>query len=190
MKVQFSYQTLLLPPPFAFAYTLAINLDKQQPYIELDFEYLNREEISEEEIISEGYSLETQFSWQGALDPHWKTHIEKQLEGLKLEEHNGDENTHLYARKEANKTSEEGYVADVEHWDYQLQELQQAIYEAAKIEAPLKMKIIEDNHEYLVEASFLSRAFTINGQKLAWEGLSGFLEKVYETPFEELEGKT
>ena len=54
MNVKVSYQTLQLPPPFAFAYTLDLTFSEDQIDISYALEFMNREDITLEEIEEEG----------------------------------------------------------------------------------------------------------------------------------------
>lgn len=169
MSIKISYQTLHLPPPFAYAYTLDINLHKDEAEVKLDLEYLNRDHISIDEILSEGFTENDDYNWHGKLGKNWANHLASILKDPKLRTENDTDQIWIHVSLD----NKEGLVKDTEFWDYELQELIQAIYEKSKKEEKLKVKLLsnDDNKKrsYEIIGSFGDRKATINNNEISWK---------------------
>ena len=86
MNVKISYQTLQLPPPFAFAYTLDLIFQEDRLDISYELEFMNRDQISLEEIEEEGYSEDDDFNWKGSLGKVWVDNLQNDLSQIELED--------------------------------------------------------------------------------------------------------
>lgn len=191
MKVIVSYQTLQLPPPYSFAYTLDINIDNDQVLINLDQEYLNRDTLSEEEILNEGFTLDDNFSWKGTLGKVWADYLGKLFEDVTLQDVSSDEGLYIHM---AIGNGKPGMVLDTDFWDYELQEVVQAIYEAAKRESMMHLDFafIDDGgqREITLDASFENRKARVDGdQSLSWDDLRKIMSLVYNEEYEENSSK-
>ncbi len=165
MKVSFYYQTVGLPPPFSFYYELKSALDKQ---LAVDFiiEYTNRDDLDDEEIFEEGFTLNDDFKWSGVLANPWKDELIALLRNTHLtsEEAEADLSFELVIEKD----QEKGYPNNVRAWDYLLQELIQAIYETANKESPLSIELYILRNKALnleLEASFANKLANIMEKK-------------------------
>lgn len=169
MSIKISYQTLHLPPPFAFACTIEIDLHESEVDIKLETEYLNREHISIDEIISEGFTEKDDYSWQGKLGQHWSRHLGSILKNPKLKTTNDADQLWIHL----SLNDKEGLVKDTEFWDYELQELIQAIYEKSGKEEKLKVNVLSidgnEKRSYQIIGSFGDRTATINNKEIPWK---------------------
>ena len=185
MNVKVSYQTLQLPPPFAFAYTLDLTFSEDQIDISYALEFMNREDITLEEIEEEGYSENDDFNWEATLGKVWVDNLMNDLDQIELEDESEDFNTYLHVEFEDGR---EGLAVLAEDWDFRLQELIQAIYEKAGVEAKLQMKIlhIEGNQRsfYEVEGSFENLSGSVNKKPIDWEELHLLVEDIYTIDFD------
>ena len=84
MKIKASYQTVQEPPPYAFAYTLEIEIREKEVLVDMQTEYLGREELSFEEIEAEGFSDDDDSHWKVHLPESWINKIHEILDSLKL----------------------------------------------------------------------------------------------------------
>ncbi len=187
MKVIVSYQTLQLPPPYSFAYTLDLNIDNDQALINFEQEYLNRDTLSEEEILNEGFTLDDNFSWQGTLGKVWADHLGKLFEDVKLQEVSDDDRLYIHM---AIGNGKPGMVIDTDFWDYELQEAVQAIYEASGRELKMHLNFIfvkdGTKRPIALEASFENRKARIDqDQPILWDDLRKVMSLVYNEEFEE-----
>ncbi|MFY0605418.1 MAG: hypothetical protein JXR10_01815 [Cyclobacteriaceae bacterium] len=189
MKVKISYQTLQLPPPHAFAYTLELDFQPQKLGIKYDLEFLNREEVSAEELEEEGYTENDNFSWSGELGEVWVQDLQQDIMDAELEDESDDFNIYLHMEISDGEETVAGLAVMAEDWDYRLQELIQAIYEKAGIESPLQLKFIHlengSSEYYEVKASFEHQTAQINKTGISWEDLHELMSDVYAINFEE-----
>lgn len=191
----------LVPPPFHYAYRLIIAPDTAA--VEYEIQYLHREELTEEEITDEGFTLEDDWKWEGKLPASWIEVLREQIDKHswpKKPEQPQQEEAILDIRllDEKRKPLFEGKPADQAVWEYFLQELIQAIYEIAEREAPFQLMYKEigqgnAEQEIFLEASFASR--TITARKLtslgteetvapAWKTLKGLMKTIYIPEFD------
>ncbi len=132
MKVKISYQTIQLPPPHAFAYTLELVFKPKKLEIKYNLEFLNREEVTAEELEEEGYSDNDDFSWSGELGEAWVNDLQQDLMDAELEDESDDFNIYLHIEISDGEENVSGLALLAEDWDYRLQELIQAIYANGK----------------------------------------------------------
>ncbi|WP_258104598.1 hypothetical protein [Marinoscillum sp. MHG1-6] len=181
MEVKFSYQTLTTPPPYAFAYTLELEISKSKVKVQFDLEYVNREELTDEEILSEGFTKEDDVSWTGELESIWGDYLTPLIDKIELIPQSEDVDTWLHVEVN-NGSTKSGLVKDLVFWDYQLQEVIQAIYESAKFEHPLKIQLLhnaETNVYFEMEGSFGQRSASVNKKSISWENFQALLNAIY-----------
>lgn len=187
MQVNISYQTLHLPPPYAYAYTLFLDFEREHLKVNFELEYLNRDELNDEEILDEGYSLEDKFNWTGLLDHAWNEALETPIANAPLQKETEEEiNTWIFFDIINQKS---GMVTNPDEWEYRLQELIQAIYEKSGLEKPLKMKFIDrvngKGTYYELTGSFSTRSCTINNKLISWQRMQTLMNEVFSMEFEE-----
>lgn len=184
MNVTFSFQTLQLPPPFAYAYTIELGFEQQELAVDFHLEYLNRDAITAEEILEEGFSTNDDFEWKGSLREVWSQHLKRELNGLKLAKPTDHDPVWIHIKSD----KLEGNVAETDKWDFLLQELIQAIYEQAKRELPLKMKFINrikgKSEFYELEGSFANRSCKVNSKPISWEEMQFLMSEVFALDFD------
>ncbi len=156
-----------IPPPYSHIYNVTV--DENPSYLTLSFKlrYTDRDELSEEEILEEGFGPDDDFTWSGRLDKIWKQQLDSLLAATRF--HNnpssgGDFTVEVISK--AGDADKKAYVAKKETagWIYFIQELKQAILESERIEAPLTieyLKIANGPATHLIlNGSFASRTFT------------------------------
>ena len=186
----------LIPAPFHYAYSLDIQLE--EAIAKYAIEYLHREELTEEEITDEGFTLEDDWQWEGKLTNAWqealKEQIQKQSWPKKPASPKAEEGKlHIRLIGQEDKVLFEGIPADTASWEYFMQELVQAIYEIAQREAPFQLVYKEigpggSQHQIYLEASFAKRLITARQQQqegaeeLAqpdWKQLKSLMKSIY-----------
>ncbi len=186
MNVKISYQTLQLPPPFAFAYTLDLTFHDNGLDLSYALEFMNREELSLAEIEAEGYSENDDFSWNGNLGKVWSENLWNDLSQIELEDESDAFNVFLHLEFDDER---QGQAVLAEDWDYRLQELIQAIYEKAGVEATLLMKLLHiegrERTYYELTGSFENLSGAVNQKPIDWEDLHRLVEDIYTIDFEE-----
>ncbi|MEP0366084.1 MAG: hypothetical protein ABJN36_18010 [Cyclobacteriaceae bacterium] len=188
MRVKISYQTLLIPPPFAFGYTLDLNIKDDETEIEFEMEYLNRDTITEDEIINEGFTTDDDFKWTGKLGNIWSERL-SEIEHIELESNSNNEEIWMHFQVESEESNPSGHVLKVDEWDFKIQELIQAIYEKAKRELPLTVNLAivkgSDLKEVKVLGYFETLTSEVNGQPLSWEKMQQAMNPVFSAEIEE-----
>ncbi|WP_337040843.1 hypothetical protein [Emticicia sp. 17c] len=184
-----------IPAPFAHAIEVSGEIE-QNKELTLSFEltYLGREELSEEEILDEGFSENDDFSWKGSLPDVWRDIIYGNLKSakpLKIKD--------LEPHQDFWQIDFEGatfYPANAEKLSYLLEEVQQAIFEKAKRELPLNLIFYKNQageiKEITIKASFVERKVEIvkkennlevRNTKIAWEELNFILKNTFSGEF-------
>lgn len=181
MKIELSYQTQELPPPYAFAASFEIALDLDRENVEIAFQlvYLDREDLSEEELSDQGFTGDDDFSWQGYLGKKWIP-ILSSLKSLEyLTEPREDSYLHVVI-----DGVEKGFPAVAQ--EEVIQELIQGVFESAKRETPLKIQIA-DKHLNLTALTweFGPRRFLIGQQEHNWEKSRSLMQLCYSLEFDE-----
>ena len=194
-RIDVQYQTLSLPPPYAYAYSIQVELTPQSVEVTLNWQYTDRDELSEEEIWEEGFTPDDDFQWQGSLPPVWNTALSELLEQTTLRSEKSvtqEQDSLIVTFTDADEKIATGVPDDIPRWNYQLQELVQAVYEAAQRERPLRIRYLDIDQgsaprEVTIDITFLHRRFTVTSsrtsqgcpQKLPWDRAHSLLESLY-----------
>ncbi|WP_439489926.1 hypothetical protein [Algoriphagus sp.] len=127
----------VVPPPYSHVYRLSLNWSTSDLVAELDLHYTDREDLSEEEILDEGFTLNDDYTFKGTLDRVWKKVVSKHYEASKWSGKVIAEGVVTIAALENGKPQQAKAPAEQEGWQLLAQDVIQAIYETAKKEAPL-----------------------------------------------------
>ncbi|GJM61572.1 hypothetical protein [Persicobacter diffluens] len=184
-----------VPPPYCCQYELAIDFQNQL-FSRYKIEYLFREELTEAEIIDEGFAPDDNFSWKGNLPVLWEEEFEEVLAKTS------------WIKKKTNRNAEDpiievtmmdlegnvivGYPGEMDLWLYFMEEAIQAVYELAGRSKPLLIKYMDLGEEPAfkvdIEAKFSVRSFTVtkeqNGlapvvKEYPWHDLKHTLKDIY-----------
>ena len=131
-----------MPAPYAHFYRLRVGFEPAQLGVDYQLGYLDRENLTEEEIAAEGFTSDDDFSWRGTLPAVWKEEVERLVSQTTLRtqsNHPGQAYFVLVFRDEAGNESE-GEPINRAPWEYTAQELVQAVYETAQRERPLHVR--------------------------------------------------
>lgn len=169
----FQYNTGSIPPPFCHQYTLTISRDDTGNYLaDLDLEYFDRDEISEEEIIDEGYSIDDNYKWKGSLPKFWVEEILNMLKSSnwKKKPSPGPHGSEFVIKIDHHAKLEVIQPADTRLWEVFVQEIIQAVFELGKKESPLYISFvnkisIDQINQVEFEFSFAHRLIKTNKQK-------------------------
>jgi hypothetical protein len=182
LKVKLSYQTLQMPPPYAMAYTIAIDIE-EAIHVDLNIEYLDREEIDEEEIINEGFGLDDDFQWKGQIPNSWKQELISYFDSINLVDKSHDLNHWLFVELDTESKKSSGHIAIPEKELSFLQQIIQACYEKGKRELPLSIDLITisngEKNKFQIKASFAERSFSMNEQQKSWSDLEKIMFVLY-----------
>ena len=142
-RLDIHFDTEVLPPPFSYRYRITIKkLGNSTLVSDLDLEYYGRNELSEEEILDEGFSLEDDFKWSGILPQIWSNVIDERLRNSNWKKTNDEQKIEsvFYLKVQHSHGAEVLWPAEKKQWETFAQELIQAIFELGKREAPLKIQ--------------------------------------------------
>ncbi|MBA4853517.1 hypothetical protein [Emticicia sp. BO119] len=184
-----------IPPPFAQAIELSGEI-AQNKELTLSFEltYLDRDLLTEEEILDEGFSKNDDFSWQGTLPDVWKDILYGNIKSAKPLKIKGLEPHQSFWQLDIDGQS--FYPSNAEKLSYLLEELQQAVFEKAEKELPLHLIFYKsqsaETREVDIRASFIDRKVEITRKEndhvgktsiLPWEELNFILKNTYSGDF-------
>jgi hypothetical protein len=193
------YQTAEnLPAPFAHAIEINGVIEQGVSHLELSFEltYLDREEFTEDELAEEGFTINDNFSWKGTLPKIWSDIVFGNLKSANVLHIKSLEPHQEFWQVDFEEKA--FYPKDTEQFKYLIEELQQAVYEKAEKESPLKLTFLKNQSgehiEVNISASFVERKleYTHNNIKeaqietkiLDWEELNFILKNTFSGDFE------
>ena len=188
------FETLTAPPPFSHHYQITLDLSVAQPILEFEINYSDREQLSEEEILEEGFTLEDDYTWKGELPKAWKFAT---LDLLRKSKNLFDEpKPHVQQILRISITYENGeqwggIPNNTESWEYFAQEMIQAIYEISQKELPLEINYLEVSSQQkqvvTIKPSFSYRKVRVerkqpgeeHQKEYEWGQLKPLLEAIY-----------
>jgi len=156
-EVVFQYESGEIPPPYCFRYRLNVIFESKQPEILFNLEYYDREELTEEEVIDEGFSLDDDFHWKGRIPILWNDVILDKIlraswkKSNKLNEQVNTAEMSVRIRY-TDGNSERLWPEQLKTWEDFMQEVIQAIFEISDREMPLEVRYLEiDKNNECVE---------------------------------------
>lgn len=196
------YQTARsLPAPYAYFYTLLAKPVGRGVQIDLALTYPDRDDIDDDELTAEGFTRADDFRWSGPLPHAWlraladvahKTRLEP-LDEAQLGEDDDFWELTLDGDKGA---GEAGKPANADEWQYVVQELIQATYEADQRERPFELTFLAidgrgPGRERVLTASFADRTVLVRdgrhprdgSRTLPWSTLQRVMSAVYSIDF-------
>jgi hypothetical protein len=196
LKVIFQFESGQMPPPYSHRYRIELDLKNKNPHLDLDLKYTGREELSEDEILDEGYTLDDDFSWQGDLPTVWKkTVINKinQSNFIKKTKTPADAVPFLVISLFLDGQDVQNLIpAEERSWEPFLQEVIQAAFEQAGKEEPLSIRYLSVKGNISVRKemtlSFSNRMVTIvvdqgKGDKIektrSWQSGQKLMKNIY-----------
>ncbi|WP_420578413.1 hypothetical protein [Ekhidna sp.] len=183
MKITISYQPQHLPPPFAYACVLDIDISATAIDASLQLEYLDRDAVSDDELRAEGFTRDDDFEWNGKISPKWKEDIE-QLAKLSVTE-NPDANIYLHIALDGRQV---GFPKNIGTAELIFQEVFQAILEQSEIESPLEFQSVLEDKKHMILFSFSKRMIEFDGKvSFNWEIGRELIKLIYNMDFESLE---
>jgi hypothetical protein len=160
--------------------------------LSLHIQYIDREDFSAEELISEGVSVDDTFDWNGELPIIWKNRLALSLSKYKSGSCDPKDSEPFIAIEAANSTTFVPRFLALE--ENLVQELMQAIFEISGKEYPLflgfQFKDLNDTwNKYQGEISFSNLNFTYsdtNGQMVTvsdWDKLQDLISTIFIAEF-------
>lgn len=179
--ITIQYDSEQYPPPFCHRYRLEIKMESASKYtVDLNLEYYDRDEISEEEIIGEGFSMEDDFKWQGPIPEIWINELIKKINSANWKKYTSKKSTgpEFRIKISQGEKTETLSPAETRQWEIFIQEIIQAIFELANKEAPLLIRFVSKPAKDLFDQvdfmySFAQRNLSIDTEnkshmKITW----------------------
>ncbi len=186
-----------VPAPFSHYDTFKLFIDSEKK-INVDFSinYIDRDELDEEEILEEGFSMDDNYSWKGAVPALWIGEFQQILSTShiirKREEKEFEDFVEVELEEDGKRVTI--YPVDKERWAYYVQEFMQAIFEISGRENPFELTYLDlDGPTEIslnLKASFADKTFTLSknqgsAQNLEWKQLQHVMDTVYKAGFME-----
>ncbi|WP_200974150.1 hypothetical protein [Echinicola sp. 20G] len=188
-RIEIDFESGVIPPPFSHIFKLKISFERDFINTQFTVHYTDREELSEEEIISEGFTLEDDYDFLGEVPKVWEQPFKTLYANTKwsnkrdLDEDGG---IRIFAKDIHGKISR-SIPTNQDEWHMLAQEFIQAIYEINQKEAPLTIRYRSIDKEtvtnYVLTVKFSVRKVIveINDQitELGWEESRKLLAFIY-----------
>src|SRR5690606_20964211 len=147
IRLVIEYDSGSVPAPFSHGYKLKLSFGKNFINTQFEIRYKDREDLSEEEILEEGFTLEDDYSFIGEVPKVWEQPLISLYSQSKWSnKKSGDlsDSIRILAKDLHGKIARTVPLNQKE-WQYLAQEYIQAIYEIDQKEAPLgiKYKVVE-----------------------------------------------
>ncbi|MGB3619401.1 MAG: hypothetical protein WBA12_14890 [Catalinimonas sp.] len=180
-----------VPPPYRHEYRLRAAPRADGLAVDYQLRYLDRDELTPDEILEEGFSTDDDFAWRGLLPAAWLEVWERRTRSVALRTPTEQDEMVLYldldSPADLHSAARTGVPRRTEEWLYLAQELWQGVLEAAGREAPLRVRYADVTQaaarELHVEASFLHRRLSVESggkrRTLPWERLRPLLQTLY-----------
>jgi hypothetical protein len=171
------YDSGIVPPPYSHVFRLMLDWSQGSLTANLDLHYTEREDLSKEEILDEGFTLEDDYSYQGPLNDVWTRPLQQLFEKSKWTNKDIDEGGITVRPLEKGKNEGIKIPSNQEEWQLMAQDLIQAIYETVKKEAPLQVRyrLVEGDKisDCQITVHFSNREVDFekgeNSRKINWE---------------------
>jgi hypothetical protein len=180
----------LVPAPYAHAIELALNLKNESLGYVFEIEYLDRGQLSEDEIYEEGFTMEDDYKIEGELPKVWAEELKSLFEKTEKTFLKDLEDEQDFWDIEEEKTN--FYPKNPQPWKAFLEEFQQAVIEQNKFENPLQITVLRIDNEvtntYIIKGFFENKTLIIskNGEEstLPWQKLKLLLKDYYSAEFD------
>jgi hypothetical protein len=147
------YNSGIIPPPYSHVFRLELDWDKGDLKVKLDLHYTEREELSEQEILDEGFTLNDDYVYKGGLNPVWVKPLQELYAGTRWTNKGIDDGGITVTPMEKGKDGGLKIPSNQEDWLLMAQDVIQAIYETVKKELPLQIHYRKVDHEEITDCS-------------------------------------
>ena len=187
----------MIPAPYTHFYELTARPGaKEGVAIDFSITYTDREELDEEDITGEGFTLTDDFAWSGQLGSAWLPVLDSLVAQTKLAPFNevslAEDDDFLEVTIDRGQgSSQTGTPADADEFLYPIQELIQAIYEAGGKEKPFELSYLSyqrsGDTEVHLQAQFATRTLRLvtiqqrqeQRRTLPWNRLQPLMSQVF-----------
>lgn len=141
------YDSGIIPPPYSHVFRLSLDWSKGDLYVELDLHYTDREDLTQDEILDEGFTQNDDYSYKGLLNSTWIKTIKAEFEKSKWSGKSLEDGGISINPIENGKETKAKIPSNQEEWQLMAQDLIQAIYETTQKEAPLTVQYRQVDNE-------------------------------------------
>ncbi|WP_339864032.1 hypothetical protein [uncultured Algoriphagus sp.] len=181
----------VIPPPYSHVYRLSLDWSSAELIAELELHYTDREDLTEDEILDEGFTANDDFSFKGKLDYVWKKVVSIEFEKTKWSGRHLEEGGIVLSALENGKPGPSKAPVEQEAWQMLAQDVIQAIYETSKKEAPLTVNYRqvtnEGSNDCSITMNFSTReaVFTLKNESrtINWEYAVQLLKLVFSPDY-------
>lgn len=207
-RLHIHYHTGSLPPPYSHEITAEITARPTGYGISFAINYLDRDDLTEDDLYMEGFTPDDGFAWEGALPDVWVNYLQQSLDVSTFprdqqEAAQAEPIITLKYQSDASEKQVAGIVAENGYWEYLLQELMQSIYELAGLERPLEVVYREVSKqdpplEVALNASFAAREAQVKISReesapiektIPWKEIKEGMKRIYQYEFDEQRAK-
>lgn len=145
--ITIEFESGAIPPPFSHVYRLALTWTSDSLDTNLVLHYTDRDELSDEEILEEGFTLTDDYTGKLVIDPVWVSPVLNLLSTTRWNSKqltNGGVTLSLF---EGNEKQTAKPPMNQEEWQMMAQDIIQAIYETSEKEKPLSIQYRKVDHE-------------------------------------------
>ncbi len=175
--------------PAPYSYEISFDFESINNLLQVNFqmEYSHREELTEDEILNEGFTNNDNFNWKGVLNKVWEHELEMILAKTELKNTSKEHEIIL-------KTPEGEFIPkNFKEWSVLIQDLVQAVFETSAKEKLWQMDILFikngfQNLKQKLQISFANRTVDFAfGSKviLDWQQAKKLMELIYLADFDE-----
>ncbi|BDD09130.1 hypothetical protein FUAX_15620 [Fulvitalea axinellae] len=203
---KFEFYTGDIPPPYCYTFQILIDYNKNM-LVDFDLKYLDRDEITEAEILGEGFSLNDDYHWKGSLPKIWKEAIKENLQktnwGNEKQRKAAEDTAINISLMDKNSKAFDGVPANKEMWEVFIQEMMQAVFELSGKEAPLTIRYVDNVPgqqpvEISLSLKFSERTMqvekkigkNVENKSLSWSKIKNILKYIYIPDFDYTLAKT
>jgi hypothetical protein len=184
-----------VPAPFSHYDTFKLFIDGSDKIrIDCSVNYIDRDDLTEEEILEEGFTLDDDYAWKGKMPSIWITEFQNILEKSaivrKREEKEFEDFVEIELEEDGKRVTI--YPVAKEQWAYFVQELMQAVLEISGREKPFELTYLDLESvrpsTITIRAEFASKTLTLDSgdssqKPVDWNRLQKIMDTVYRAGF-------
>jgi hypothetical protein len=155
--IELEFHSGVIPPPYSHMYRISLDWSTGNLNAKLDLHYTEREELTEDEILDEGFTLDDDFSYSGSLNNIWIKALTDKVNDTKWTGKSIDDAGIILKLNDSGKVGKVKVPVNQEEWQVFGQDIIQAIYETTKKEAPLTIHYREVDTENIKDCSITIR---------------------------------
>ncbi|GEO20952.1 hypothetical protein [Cyclobacterium qasimii] len=145
IRLEIDFITGEVPPPFSHIFKLKLSFSKNFVNTQFDIQYTDRESLSPEEIIDEGFTMADDYGYKGEIPKLWEGIFKKLYSASKWSNLKtlGESGGIKLLAKDVHGKMIRDIPLNQEDWYFTCQDFIQAIYEISKKEAPMQIRYLE-----------------------------------------------